>query len=99
MTLTVSAGDPRFVQNDYASKMFSKWRSSIAGLYAWRAEHTTAVENQQRMADAADFAFRQALALCPYSPEVADRYAEFLTKQHREADARLVRNMAEQFKH
>ena len=63
------SGDPRFVQNDYASKMFSKWRSSIAGLYAWRAEHTTAVENQQRMADAADFAFRQALALCPYSPE------------------------------
>ena len=93
------AGDPRFVQNDYASKMFSKWRSSIAGLYAWRAEHTTAVEEQERMADAADFAFRQALSLCPYSPEATDRYAEFLIKQHRQADARLVLDMAEQFKH
>ena len=29
-------GDPRFIQNDYAKKIFSKLRSSIGGLYAWR---------------------------------------------------------------
>jgi hypothetical protein len=28
--------------------------------------------------------------LCPDSPEAADHYVEFLTKQHRQADARLV---------
>ncbi len=33
------SGDPRFVQNDYAARMFSKWRTSIAGLYAWHAEN------------------------------------------------------------
>ena len=33
-------GDPRFVQNDYAKKIFSKLRSSIAGLYAWRWART-----------------------------------------------------------
>ena len=30
-------GDPRFVQNDYCVQSFSKLRSSIAGIYAWRA--------------------------------------------------------------
>ena len=29
-------GDPRFIQNAYSHRMFSKLRSSIAGLYAWR---------------------------------------------------------------
>jgi beta-lactamase regulating signal transducer with metallopeptidase domain len=91
-------GDPRFVQNDYASRMFSKLRSSIAGLYARRADHATAAAEKKRMAYAADFAFRQAFALCPSSPEAVHRYTTFLTSQHREADARLVLDMAEQFK-
>ncbi len=29
-------GDPQFVQNDYAKRIFSKLRSSFAGVYAWR---------------------------------------------------------------
>ncbi len=91
-------GDLRFVQNDYASRMFSKLRSSIGGLYAWRAEHAIATDEKERMAHAADFAFRQALALCPYSPEAVARYADFLKSQNREADARLVLDMAERFK-
>src|ERR1035438_914346 len=89
-------GDPGFVQNDYTSKMFSRLRSSIAGLYAWRAEHATDAGEKARLARAADFAFRQALALGPASSETENRYAEFLTKQHREADAKLVQNLAEQ---
>ncbi len=32
-------GDPQFIQNDYARRMFSKLRNSIAGVYAWRVEH------------------------------------------------------------
>jgi beta-lactamase regulating signal transducer with metallopeptidase domain len=91
-------GDPRFVQNDYASRMFSKLRSSIAGLFAWRAEHATTTDEKERMARAADFAFRQAVAVCPSSPEAVHRYAEFLTRQQRETDARLVLAMSERFK-
>jgi hypothetical protein len=88
-------GDPRFVQNDYSCKTFSKLRVSIAGLYAWRAEHAKTSNEKERMAREADFAFRQALALCPYSPEASKRYADFLKSRGREADASLVTRTAE----
>ena len=90
-------GDPRFVQNDYTSRMFSKLRSSIAGLYAWRVEHAANADEKERMAHAADFAFRQALALCPSSSEAVKRYTDFLKSRNRAADARLVTDMAERF--
>jgi len=83
-------GDPRFVQSDFSCKMFSKLRSSIAGIYVWRLDHAAGEAESERMARAADFAFRQAWALCPYSPEAVFRYANFLTKQKRSADAFLV---------
>jgi hypothetical protein len=88
------SGDARYVQNDYASKMFSKLRVSIAGLYAWRAENAVSTDEKKRMSRAADFAFRQALALCAYSPEAAARYEAFLKQQNRVADAKLVETMA-----
>ena len=90
-------GDPGFVQNDYATRMFSKWRSSLAGLYAWRAENAATDAEKKRMAIAADRAFRQAVALCPDSPEVVYRYANFLKQQHRDADAKLVLGMLGHF--
>jgi hypothetical protein len=83
-------GDPRFIQSDDAQKMYSKLRSSIAGVYVWRMRHATDASEKQRMADAADFAFRQAFALCPYAPEVVFRYIDFLMGQNRGADALLV---------
>jgi hypothetical protein len=46
------------------------------------------------MNDAADFAFRQAWALCPYSPETVVRYVALLTSQNRRADALLVAETA-----
>jgi Tfp pilus assembly protein PilF len=46
------------------------------------------------MNDAADFAFRQAWALCPYSLETVFRYGSFLTSQNRRADALLVAETA-----
>ncbi|HYA79271.1 MAG TPA: hypothetical protein VED19_02030 [Candidatus Nitrosopolaris sp.] len=84
------AGDPRFVQNDYACRMFSKLRGSIAGIYVWRLNHAASEAEKQRMAHAADFAFRQALALCPYNPEIVRAYTGFLNKQNRGSDAVLV---------
>ncbi len=87
-------GDPRFVQNAYSYKMFSKERSSIAGLYAWRAQHTTDALEKRQMNEAADFAFRQSLALCPYSPEAVFRYVNFLESEKRGADALLIAETA-----
>jgi hypothetical protein len=87
-------GDPQFVQNEHACKMFSKLRSSIAGLYAWRAQHAANAGEKQRMNDAADFAFRQAFALCPYSPEAVFRYVNLLLSENRAADALLVAETA-----
>ncbi|HWY32909.1 MAG TPA: hypothetical protein VNX46_19240 [Candidatus Acidoferrum sp.] len=83
-------GDPRFIQSEYSSKTFSKLRSAIAGLYAWRQDQAVSGQDKKRMADAADFAFRQAWALCPYSPEVVFRYVNFLLEQNRASDAILV---------
>ena len=87
-------GDPRFIQNAYAHKMFSKLRSSIAGLYAWRVSHAADTADKERMTREADFAFRQAWALCPYSPEAVFRYVNFLLQQKRVADALLVAQTA-----
>ena len=83
-------GDPRFVKSDYSCRTFSKLRSSIAGIYMWRLDQAAGEEEKDRMARAADFAFRQAWALCPTSPEAVFRYINFLLKQKRSSDALLV---------
>jgi len=98
--LTGFTGDPLFVQNDYARKIFSKLRSSIGGLYAWRLNADTNVcpaqyrpqsqAEHQRLGQEADFAFRQAFALCPYSPEAVFRYVQLLLQQARFEEALLV---------
>jgi hypothetical protein len=87
-------GDPRFVQNDYTCKMFSKERMNIAGLYVWRMNHAANDSEKKRMAREADFAYRQALALCPYNPEAKRDYVDFLQSRNRNADAALVEAMA-----
>jgi hypothetical protein len=90
-------GDPQFVQNDYSYKMFSKERANIADLYVWRMDHALTANEKERMAREADFAFRQALALCPYNSEAVKGYTDFLNGRNRDADAALVAEMAEQF--
>jgi len=89
-------GDPRFIQNAYAHRTFSKLRSSTGGLYAWRLKHATDASEKERMAHETDFAFRQAWALCPYSPEAVFRYVNFLLEQKRVADALVVAETAAQ---
>jgi hypothetical protein len=93
-------GDPRVVSDDWASWM-SKMRSSIGGIYLWRlgyapsggivpAESIAKGAAHDRMIKEADFAYRQAFALCPGSPEAVYRYTQFLVNQKRMDDAVAV---------
>jgi hypothetical protein len=61
-------GDYRYALSDYSQAMFSKSRLDIAELYEWRAGHATNSMDEKRMWREADFAFRQAWALAPWSP-------------------------------
>ena len=63
-------------------------------MYAWRAGQAGDEAEKARLSNAADFAFRQALALCPSSPEVVYRYVNLLVGMNRRADARLVAETA-----
>jgi hypothetical protein len=93
------SGDPKFAADKYSQKVASKLRSSIAGIYAWRLSPQCPPEYQpkndaerQQLTAAADFAFRQALALCPYNPEAVFRYINFLVPAGRFDDAILIAN-------
>lgn len=92
--LTGFTGDTNFINNAYSQSMFSKSRSAIAGLYDWRSQHANNAAEKKRMARAADFAFRQAWALCPYSPEAVYRFVNFLLSQNRFEDALYVAETA-----
>ncbi len=103
-------GDPRFVRDDDGQKAFSKLRSSIAGVYAWRVAQTAQqammleqrpantlspnekhlMEVHQRMFKEADFAFKQAYAFCPYSPEALYRYVQLLAGARRFDEAIML---------
>jgi thioredoxin-like negative regulator of GroEL len=82
-------GDRKFIRDDDGQKAFSKLRSSIAGIYAWRLgympgtptppEYMPKSETErQQLVKETDFAFKQAFAFCPYSPEAVFRYINFL---------------------
>jgi hypothetical protein len=90
-------GDRGFVENSYASGVFAWDRSNIAQLYVWRMKQAATAGEKERMARAADFAFRQAVALCPSIKQTAFDYADFLTSQNRRDDAALVYQIAGRF--
>ena len=81
-------GDRRYIRDEQAQKSFSKLRTAIAGVYAWRLgqlaqtptpqEFIATGEARARMIKEADFAYRQAFVFCPFSPEVVYRYVQFL---------------------
>jgi hypothetical protein len=86
-------GDVKYVNADAGYNpqlIYAKLRVSQASIYAWHADHAATAKEKQRMVRAADFAFRQAIALGPHSPEAVARYVNFLREQHRLNDARLV---------
>ncbi len=103
----LTAGQRKFVRDDQAQKAFSKLRSSIGGVYAWRLggacppeyrPHTEA--EVRRLYQEADFAFRQSFAFCPYSPEAVFRYINLLVTPPppiapRVADALLIAETAQ----
>ena len=83
-------GDRQLVEDTWAQKAFSKLRSSISGVYAWRATNAKTPQEKQRMIKAADLGFRQAFALCPSSQEALFRYVQLLLMADRLEDARLI---------
>ncbi|MGA2788463.1 MAG: DUF2723 domain-containing protein [Verrucomicrobiota bacterium] len=90
-------GDLKFVRDESAQKAFSKLRSSITGIYAWRLGPQCPEEYRQKtvvgtqaLIRETDFAFKQAFAFCPYSPEAVFRYINFLLQYGRIDDAILV---------
>lgn len=87
--------DPQYIENDYSCRMFGRLRFAIAGLYVWRMKHAGGDAESERMRRAADFAFRQAMALCPYMRDLADAYAGFLKEQNRSSDGNLVLGTAD----
>jgi len=97
-------GDPKFVRDNDAQKAFSKLRNSIAGMYAWRLGpecppelRPATVAARDRLVKEADFAFKQAFAFCPYSPETVTRYATLLASLGRVDDALLVAETSRRF--
>jgi hypothetical protein len=83
-------GDTAFARNDAAQKCFSKLRSSIAGMYVWRADHARDANEKTQMQTAAEIAFRQAYAFCPTSPEAVFGYTRLLLELKRSDAAFLV---------
>jgi tetratricopeptide (TPR) repeat protein len=94
-------GDPKFVRDDDGQKAFSKLRSSIAGIYAWRLGMSAGIPTppqylpkseaeRDRLLREADFAFKQAYAFCPYSPEALYRYVQILAATRRFDEAILL---------
>jgi tetratricopeptide (TPR) repeat protein len=80
-------GDRKFVRDDQAQKAFSKLRSSIGGIYAWRLGPQASPEYRpkttaeiERLYKEADFTFKQSFAFCPYSPEAVFRYINLLVQ-------------------
>ena len=59
-------------------------------------QHATGATEKERMAREADFAFRQAWALCPDSTEAVFWYVALLVEQKRGGDAFLVAETAAQ---
>lgn len=97
-------GDTKFLRESWAQKAFSKLRSAIGGVYAFRLSpqcpqelHPQTLEEKQRLLEEAELAFRQAFALCPYSLEAVVRYANLLLSVDRVDDALLLTKVYSEF--
>jgi tetratricopeptide (TPR) repeat protein len=91
------SGSPAFIRDDNAQKAFSKLRSAIGGVYFWRVQNTRNAMESQRCMKEAEFAFKQAFAFCPYSPEAVYKYVTLLVNLGRAADAELVVRTCQKF--
>ena len=86
-------GDRDFAMADrrYSPQsIYSRLRTAQATVYERRAKSAATAEERERMVKAADFAYRQAFALCPWAHEAVFRYEEFLKTQNRTAEALVL---------
>lgn len=83
-------GSPMFVRDDNAQKAFSKLRSAIGGLYFFRLGRSRTSGENTRVLKEAEFAFKQAFAFCPYSPEAVFKYVNLLVNLGRPEEAEKV---------
>ena len=97
-------GDTKFLRESWAQKAFSKLRSAIGGVYAFRLSpqcppelRPQTLEEERRLLEEAELAFRQAFALCPYSLEAVVRYANLLLTVGRVEDALLLTEVCFEF--
>jgi tetratricopeptide (TPR) repeat protein len=82
--LSKFTGDPKFIRDDDGQKAFSKLRSSIASsIYQWRSDprNSRSATERPRVTKEAEFAFKQAFAYCPFSPEAVFHYMDLLLHQ------------------
>ena len=99
MNLEEFKGDRDFALADrrYSPQsIYSRLRTAQATVYERRAKHAATEEERERMAKAADFAYRQAFALGPWAHEAVFRYADFLKEQNRPEDAQTILDTAAQ---
>ena len=87
-------GDLQYLEDQRPQRIFSKLRSSIGGVYAWHAQRVSSAADKDHLAAEAEFAFRQAFALWPRSPETMFRYISLLVTLRRFDDALLVAETA-----
>jgi Flp pilus assembly protein TadD len=86
-------GDRKFIRDDDGQKAFSKLRSSIgASIYQWRSrpQNSHIPAERARVTKEAEFAFKQAFAFCPYSPEAVFHFMDLLLQQNRIDDALAI---------
>ncbi len=86
-------GDRKFVRDDDGQKAFSKLRSSIASsIYQWRSDgqNSRSATERPRVTKEAEFAFKQAFAYCPFSPEAVFHFMNLLLGQNRVDDSILL---------
>jgi tetratricopeptide (TPR) repeat protein len=86
-------GDPKFVRDDDAQSAFSKLRSSIASsIYQWRSrpQNSRSATERPRVAREAEFAFKQAFAYCPFSPEAVFHFMDLLLQNPARIDDAIL---------
>jgi hypothetical protein len=90
-------GDRKFIHDVDAQKSFSKLRTAIAGVYAWRLSQQCPPEfrpnsdvEAQRLLKEAEFAYMQAFAFSPWNPETVFHLTNLLLQTNRLDEALLV---------
>jgi hypothetical protein len=83
-------GDPDYFKGKVAPEHFARCRKAIAAVYEFRAQRSLEEPERARMTEEADLAYRQAVFLAPFSPQIVIQYAAFLMQERRTREAALL---------